>query len=259
MPAGSLTVVGTGIRVISQITPEARTAIEQADRVLYVAVDPVTPRWLKQRSPNAEPLNHLFARDKDRLLSYREIAEHAVAAARGGAHVCLVFYGHPGVFVYPAHRAIRAAAREGLTARMLPAISAEDCLFADLGVDPAVCGCQSFEAGDFLYHRRVFDPRSVLLLWQIGVIGETKVPFRVPNPRGLQVLTARLGEHYPADHPAIVYEAAQFPGCHAGIQRVTVSRLADARITTLSTLYVPPLPSGAADQAVLEAIRASPE
>jgi hypothetical protein len=35
---------------------------------------------------------------------------------------------------------------------MLPAISAEDCLFADLGVDPADHGCPSYEATDFLVH-----------------------------------------------------------------------------------------------------------
>jgi len=31
---------------------------------------------------------------------------------------------------------------------MLPGISAEDCLFADIGVDPGIYGCQSFEATD---------------------------------------------------------------------------------------------------------------
>jgi len=31
---------------------------------------------------------------------------------------------------------------------MLPGISAEDCLVADLGIDPASSGCQSYEAND---------------------------------------------------------------------------------------------------------------
>jgi hypothetical protein len=37
---------------------------------------------------------------------------------------------------------------------MLPGISAEDCLFADLGIDPGIYGCQSYEATDFLANGR---------------------------------------------------------------------------------------------------------
>jgi len=33
---------------------------------------------------------------------------------------------------------------------MLPAISSEDCLYADLGVDPATTGNASYDATDFL-------------------------------------------------------------------------------------------------------------
>jgi Tetrapyrrole (Corrin/Porphyrin) Methylases len=66
--------------------------------------------------------------------------------------VCAVFYGHPGVFCTPSHESIRIARKLGYRATMLPAISAEDCLFADLGVDPGKHGCQSFEATDFLVY-----------------------------------------------------------------------------------------------------------
>ena len=54
---------------------------------------------------------------------------------------------------------------------MLPGISAEDCLFADLGVDPAEAGCQSYEATRFLERRPAIEPRAALILWQIGVVG----------------------------------------------------------------------------------------
>ena len=45
MNGGSLDVVGTGIRAVSQVTAEARRRIEAADLVLY-ATDPVTARWI---------------------------------------------------------------------------------------------------------------------------------------------------------------------------------------------------------------------
>ena len=60
---------------------------------------------------------------------------------RLGKVVVGVFYGHPGIFVAPSHRAISIARAEGYEAKMLPAVSAEDSLYADLGVDPSRCGC----------------------------------------------------------------------------------------------------------------------
>lgn len=55
---------------------------------------------------------------------------------------------------------------------MLPSISSEDCLFADLSVDPAVGGCQSYEATDFMLNGLIIGPSSQLVLWQIGVLGD---------------------------------------------------------------------------------------
>src|SRR5207249_5467785 len=135
-----------------------------------------------------------------------------LAPVSTGAYVCAAFYGHPGVFVNPGHDAVRRARREGFRARMLPGISTEDCLFADLGLDPADSGCQSFEATDFLAYRRRFDPTSSLILWQVGVLGEPSLPTHVGGrPERIRRLTAVLLRHYGERHPAVVYQAAQFP------------------------------------------------
>src|SRR2546429_6584747 len=57
------------------------------------------------------------------------------------------------LFPYTTLFRSRQAREEGFEAEMLPAVSAEDCLFADLGVDPGDEGCQSFEATSFLLFR----------------------------------------------------------------------------------------------------------
>ena len=120
------------------------------------------------------------------------------AYAKKGERVVAAFYGHPGVFVAPSHLAIAGARKEGFEARMLPGISAEDCLFADVGFDPGERGCQSFEATDFLLRKRVFDVTSPLVLWQVGVIGVRDYQKSdLWGPRGLEVLVRRLLEFYP--------------------------------------------------------------
>jgi hypothetical protein len=134
---------------------------------------------------------------------------------------------------------------------MLPAISSEDCLFADLGVDPGACGCQSFDATDFLIYRRRFDPASALILWQIGVIGELGTDTtRVVN--GLRVLAEVLSQYYGADHESVVYEAAEHPFCEPSIQRVPLATLPDGRISSKSTLYMPPKQSPPVDEGMMQ-------
>ena len=130
---------------------------------------------------------------------------HIIDAVRQGADVCAAFYGHPGVFAFPPHEAIGRARAEGFRARMLPAISAEGCLFADLGVDPATSGCQSFEATDFLVSNRKFDMNSSLILWQIGVIGDSTFQQNGNDVSRLSILSNYLSEFYGDAHIAVVY------------------------------------------------------
>src|SRR5919197_1068481 len=106
-------------------------AIEGADELFYVASDPVASDWLEVLHPNAHSLNPLYRIGEPRIDTYEAMVDTILSSVRQGRRVCAAFYGHPGVFVYPSHEAIRQARDEGFEARMLPAVSAEDCLFAD--------------------------------------------------------------------------------------------------------------------------------
>jgi hypothetical protein len=97
---------------------------------------------------------------------------------RAGLDVVGVFYGHPGVFVNPSHRALTIAREEGYRARMLPGVSAEDCLFADLLIDPANPGCITYEASDFLLRDRPVSLYSHMVLFQVGCVGVTDFDFK---------------------------------------------------------------------------------
>lgn len=87
---------------------------------------------------------------------------------RHGQKVVTIYYGHPGIFVYASHRAIRIALKQGLKAKMLPGVSALDCLFADLGVDPSYPGLQVLEATDFLVRNRKVLTDSHLVILQVS-------------------------------------------------------------------------------------------
>lgn len=242
MPAGSLTVVGTGIRVGAQTSPEARACIESADKVFFISADPLTERWLREINSTAEPLHRFYAPGKARHITYEEMIQCVLASVFEGLDVCLAGYGHPGVFAYPTHESIRRARAAGYKAKMLPGISADACLFADLGIDPGQHGYQSFEATDFLVYRRRFDSNSALVLWQFGLTGEMgyKNDLGAWNIAGVRRLVEELLRYYDAQHEVIVYQAGPYVCGNPSIERIQLAKLTEAKIGPLSTLYVPP-------------------
>jgi len=236
---GSLIAAGTGIRCVGQLTTEALAWMRRADKLLYLVRDPVAREAIRQLNVGSEPLDDLYADGKPRRVTYEQMVERILDHVRAGFVTVLAVYGHPAIFVTCTHESIRRARAEGFEARMLPAVSAEDCLFADLGVDPASHGCQSYDATDFFIHGRRVDTTSAVVLWQIGVFGEwTYRPHG--NVAAIPLLVERLLTDYPPDHVVYVYEAAVLPGCEPFVSPVPLAALGQAWIPLMSTLYIPP-------------------
>ena len=153
---GSLVIVGTGIDVAGQMTIMAKSQIENADIVFVAAPGKAAMHWVNSLNKNVVSLMDLYAEGKSRVNTYRQMTSRIVDAVHEGKDVCAAFYGHPGVFVTPSHKAITQLKAEGYDAYMEPGISAEDCLIADLGIDPGMTGCQTFEASQFLFYKHRF-------------------------------------------------------------------------------------------------------
>lgn len=249
--SGLLVVVGTGIKAVGQLTSDARAWIAQADEVHYVVADPLTTAEIVRLKPGAQSLARFYAVGRPRHETYEAMVQSLLVGVRAGRTVCAAFYGHPGVFVYPSHDAIRRARAEGLRAIMEPGVSAEDCLFADLGLDPAVVGCAQFEATDFLVYRRRPDPSAALIVWQIGGIGDLAWNPGRTNADNVRVLATELARDFGDDHLVVVYEAAQLPVCQPRIDHVRLRDLPAVPLTTASTLFVPPRERRAADPAMV--------
>jgi uncharacterized protein YabN with tetrapyrrole methylase and pyrophosphatase domain len=173
-----------------------------------------------------------------------------VSFVRRGLNVCVVMYGHPGVFVHPTYVAMDTLREEGYRVEMLPGISAEDCMFADLGIDPAVEGLQTYEATGFLVRERIVDPRVPLVLWQVGCVGDGSFARQGFDGRNLHVLIERLQELYSDDHEVVIYEAAQHPLAEPRIRVYPLSEIGPDDVTGISTMFVPPLAEAPVDREV---------
>lgn len=250
---GSLVVVGTGIRP-GHLTQETRKQIERADNVLYLLAEVAPTSWIHRLNSSAESMIAIYRPGRDQREVYEELVERVLERVRQGKNVCMVTYGHPAVLDDSCHEAVRRARAEGYVAHLLPAVSAIDCLLADLGVDPGRAGLQLFEATDFLLHRRTLDVSVPLVLWQISVVGDTRTTGSV-NREGLSLLADRIEEFYGADHEVVIYEATPFSVGRPTIERSSVKELASAPVEGLSTLFVPALSKPAPDPSAREALR----
>ncbi len=248
-PLPDLTIVGAGIDVGRDLTPAARWHIECADKVLFLVGDAVAARSVVELNPNSESLGELYDVAKPRIDTYEAMVARILTYVRGGAKVCVVAYGHPGIFAYPMHTALDRARAEGYSAALLPAVSSIDCLLADLDIDPATDGLQIFDASDLLLNDRAFSTTAPLVLLQVAVTGDPS--FKMEYGReGVARLAKHLSARYGAGHPAIVYEASQYSGFAPTVERTTLSALEQADITTGSTLFIPPKPEPAVGEEV---------
>ena len=163
MKKGRLVNVGLGMTLGAHITPISRHFIEQADVVFVAASNQLIEEWVKTMNKHVISLQPYYQEGQSRMITYQNMVEAIMHEVRLGKQVCGAFYGHPGVFAWPPHESIKQARKEGFMAHMEPGVSAEDCLYADLAIDPGKKGCAHYEASQFLFNHRPFDDTAYLI------------------------------------------------------------------------------------------------
>ncbi|MHA6204870.1 SAM-dependent methyltransferase [Dyella soli] len=238
--SGRLACIGMGMTLGSHLTPLARSHIEQADVVFAALSDGVVEMWLQRMHPDVRSLQPYYQEGKSRMQTYRQWVELMMTEVRAGRRVCGVFYGHPGIFAWSPHKAVEVARAEGFEAHMEPGISAEDCLYADLGIDPGRFGCQHYEASQLLLFERRIDPTAYLVLWQVGLVGDRSLARFQTGSAYRQVLVDLLSRDYPLDHEVIIYRAATLPIQQPRIRRVRLRELPQVELPAEETVVLPP-------------------
>ncbi len=238
---GSLVCVGIGMTLGSHISPLARSHIEQADVVFTGLSDGIIELWIAGMNKDVRSLQQYYNEGTSRMHTYRQMVEAMLTEVRAGKKVVGAFYGHPGVFAWAPHKAIAVARSEGYGAHMEPGISAEDCLYADLGIDPGKVGCQHYEASQLMFYKRRIDPTAYLVLWQVGIAGDQSLARFSTGADYRQVLVDLLAQDYPLDHEVIVYRCATLPIHQPRIERIALGKFTEMEIDLHRTVVIPPV------------------
>lgn len=224
----------------SHIAPLSRSYIEQADVVFTGVSNHIVELWVQEMNKDVRSLQPFYEEGKDRRITYREMVDAMMTEVRNGKKVVGAFYGHPGVFAWAPHKVIEEARAEGYDAHMEPGISAEDCLYADIGIDPGRVGSIHYEASQFMFYKRKLDPAAYVILWQIGLAGDQSATRFYTGSAYRELLTELLYEYYPPEHKVAIYECPTLPIDKARIEWIALKHFADADVSQHSTMLIPP-------------------
>lgn len=233
-------IVSLGMCLGSHLSPLSKSFLQSSQIVFAGVSDPLFELWLAAMHPDVRSLQHHYQAGRSRRIGYEAMVQEMLTPVRAGKRVCGAFYGHAGVFAWPTHRAIEQARAEGFKAHMQAGISAEDCLYADLGIDPGQFGCQHFEASQLMFYQRQIDVSAYLVLWQVGVAGDLSFSECFSTNAYRTLLIELLNQDYPSTHPVIIYRAATLPTQMPRIERTTLDQLHTAHIEMADTLVLPP-------------------
>lgn len=232
--------VGSGIKTLSHFTKEFETCAKQCDIVFYLNNDPVTKEWYQKYAKKSYDLDAIYQSEGNRNNIYHAIADHIVSQFKHYDNICFALYGHPFFCAQPALHAINKLTKDNpdIEIQSFPAVSALDCLFNDLRVNPAERGLQMYEASHMIYEEIPLIPTVDLVILQAGFI-DINTRYTGKEVSNIEKLRAYLLKFYDESQKIIIYEAAQFPSQEPMIVNSTIGAFTIDDINTLSTIYTP--------------------
>lgn len=238
-------IVGLGMRSVDQLTREARRAIAGTKAIYLVDNSPGIARYFHDLGVEVIDLSVHYEEGKDRLQTYIEMSKDVISGAITNGPVSFGLYGHPTVFAYPPFVIKFVAESLGLTVGVVPGISAMDCMFAELMIDPATDGMQMFEATDVVIRQRQLLTDVQTLIWQIGAL-ETGLYSRKSSSRDrFAKFLDHVFKFFPEDHPATAIFVSDSPLIPTIIYNFRLRELPDYahKLHGGFTLHIPPVSS----------------
>ena len=233
-----LYLLGIGIGGPGQITRETWRVLRRCRLVLYLSH---RNDILSRINKNTRDLEDVYWTGDKYDEVYERIVRLVLDEVKNAPGVAFVTYGHPMFFDSVNLELLARSKRQGLVAKVLPAVSCLDTLCVDLGIDYGD-GTQIFEANDLVSQKLDMNPNLHTLVLQLGNFGTSRTNgqycWRIGH---FSPLIDHLGRYYPVDHRVMI--AFSSDGLDEPmLLRTRIQRLDShrRRIFPGTTLYLPP-------------------
>lgn len=249
-------IFGLGLSYFADLTKQISPVVASSDVVYILASDVSTVSHVRKLNENVVDLFQFYEDGKPRIEIYDEIVRILLEGAKSHDRVSILVYGHPTLFVNPIPRFIEQARSEDFNVQIVPGASAEDWLFAALGLDPSSHGWLSFEATNFLLYLRRADPSAFLVLWQVGALGIFDYQFHddVSN-ESVSLLKGHLEKFFSGDARCVAFEASPFLAIAHRVEEFVLRDILSVSFTKRTTMLIWPEVELVPDISMLKELR----
>lgn len=235
----TLYIAGSGIKTLAHLTQECKKLINTCDKVLYLLNEPLAKEYILSKTKNSLDLNEIYFSEDSRKAVYNKITTRIITELKQCSTLGVICYGHPFFCADPFLHAAKIATNDGYNVVVFPGISAIDCMFSDLLIDPTTNGLQLYEASHLINSNKTVERLSDLIVLQVGFVNVKNHPHLESSASGFVELCHYLQSIYEPGHECYVYEASLYPSIKPRVEKIRLDKLHSCNVTTLTSIYLP--------------------
>lgn len=194
----NITVIGSGILGLKQITPEGVAAIKKSEECFWIGkIDGIQDLILSENI-KAENLSGLYINGENDTDNYERIITRLYKAMKIRKNIALIVPGHPRVGVTIVQK---LSDEKSIKLVCYPGISSFDTMINDLSIDPLEEGTCILDANRLILYDYFMESSINYFIYHVCSVGNVKTDFLDPTENNrVNFLIDKLSKHYPPDH-----------------------------------------------------------
>ncbi|XAV88418.1 MAG: SAM-dependent methyltransferase [Candidatus Symbiodolus clandestinus] len=240
-----ISVIGSGMLGINQITTEGFSIIQNTNKVFWIGEISGLKDYLSHNNNDYEDLSHLYEDGGIDIVNYNRIVQYVTNSLTEYEHICLVVPGHPRIGVTIIQILQKLSDDGGFLFNCYPGISSFDAMINDIGIDPLEEGVSLLDANRLIIYDYKMDSCINYFIYHVCSIGNSNTDFSSPQlSNKVSYLKSKLIKHFEGKHKIYLLSASTKNGELPDKLEGNISDLERllSQVTYRHTLYVPSIP-----------------
>ncbi|MFB2863156.1 SAM-dependent methyltransferase [Aeromonas sp. MdU4] len=239
-----ISVIGSGMTGISQITKDGFEVINNSKIVLWIGSILGLSDYLLEKNISCENLSHLYKDGGFDVDNYVRIIDCLMTNLHSYSNICLVVPGHPRVGVTIVQLLQQRSKEDGFEFRCYPGISSFDAMINDLGIDPLEEGVGIVDANRLIIYDYAMEPCVNYFIYHVCSVGNANTDYSSPHKNNkISYLKNKLLKHYAPENKIFLLSASVDNSGEPDKIEGSINNLDELflNITYRHTLYIPAL------------------